>query len=402
MQILKSSYIVGSFSCLNFSLKPKSFVSFIYISSSSSSLSSSTSVSNPRLFNYLVKNLDFSETLALSISNRYSDVKSFKKAQSVATFFQSLGFSNAQIAAAVRLAPHILRADVEKKLKPKIKFFQDLGLVEPHLGKFFSRNSTLLTCSLKKLVPSIQFVKKILGNNNEDLFKVFNRCNGFIARDGILKLSRNVEYLERCGIVGSQLSKLLTRQPRIFRMKESALRDLVLRVLGMGFSTNSRMLVHAIHTWNCMSEQTFKKKCELVKSFGFSDNDCLEMFRKTPGFFRVSEKKMKLGIEFFINIAKFDKNVLVSRPVFLMNSLEDRVIPRYRVLQIIKSKKLLKRDPSFSYILEYSENEFLKFMSRFPDDVEELLRAYRPHLLHTSFEDEGGEEEKNMIKSVFV
>ncbi|XP_022774905.1 uncharacterized protein LOC111316927 [Durio zibethinus] len=382
MQTLKLSSIFSTSYFLNFSLKPKSFI-FIF------SYSRSTSVSNPPLFNYLVKNLDFTETQAFSISNRYSHVKSLKKAYSVANFFQSLGFSNAQIASAVHVAPHILFADVEKKLRPKIKLFQDLGLVEPHLGKFFSKNSTLLTCSLdKKLIPSIQFVKKILGNNNEDLFKVFNRCNGFLARDDMLKLSRNLEYLESCGIVGSQLSKLLTRQPRIFRMRESALGDLVTRVVDMGFSIDSRMLMHAIHTLSCLSEQTFQKKCELLKTFGFSDNDCLVMFRKIPGVFRVSEEKMKLRIEFFLNVAKFDKNVLASRPILLMSSLEDRVIPRYRVLQIIKSKKLLKTDRSFLYILDFTERKFLEFISRFPDDVEELLMAYKTRILHTSSSEE--------------
>ncbi|XP_022774094.1 uncharacterized protein LOC111316396 [Durio zibethinus] len=174
-------------------------------------------------------------------------------------------------------------------------------------------------------------------------------------------------------------------------MRESALRDLVTRVVDMGISTDSRMLVHAIHTLSCLSEQTFKKKCELLKTFGFSDSHCLVMFRKNPGVFRVSEKKMKLGIEFFLNVAKFDKNVLASRPILLMSSLKDRVIPRYRVLQIVKSKKLLKTDRSFLYILEYTENEFLEFISRFPDDVEELLMAYKAHLLHTC----SSEEEEN-------
>ncbi|XVF61731.1 hypothetical protein PTKIN_Ptkin08bG0154000 [Pterospermum kingtungense] len=214
------------------------------------------------------------------------------------------------------MAPRILVADVEKKLKPKIKFFQDLGLVEPHLGKFFSRNSALLTCSLRKLGPSIQFVKEVLGYNNQHLFKVFNRCNGFIATDGLLKLSRNIEYLQSCGIVGSQLS------------------------------------------------------------------------RKIPSVFRVSGEKLKLGIEFYINVAKVDKNVLVSRLLLLMSSLEDLVIPRYRVLQVIKSKKLLKTDPSFLYVLNFTENEFLKFMSRFPDDLEELLIAFKAHLVYTSSEED--------------
>ncbi|KAK6238066.1 hypothetical protein QUC31_003535 [Theobroma cacao] len=396
MQILKSSSIFSTSHFLNFPLKPRSFILLLYCSSSSS-----TSVSNSPLLNYLVKNLDFTETQALSIANRYPNVKSFEKAQAVANFFRNVGFSNAEIAASVRNAPQILFANVETKLRPKIKFFQDLGFVGPHLGKFLSGNSALLACSLdKKLIPSFQIVKKVLGNNdNKDLIKVFNRSSGFIARDCILKLSRNIGYLESCGIVGSQLSKLLKRQPRIFRMRESALRDLVSRVLDMGFSTDSRMLVYAIHTMNCLSEQTFKKKWELLQSFGFSENERVDMFRKAPGLLRTSEEKMKLGIAFFTIVAKFDKNVLVSRPRLLMNSLEDRVIPRYRVLQIIKSKKKLKKELSFLNILDYTENEFLKFISRFTDNVEELLIAYKAHLLHTSEEEE---EEKTCYKPVFV
>ncbi|WRX08051.1 Transcription termination factor [Theobroma cacao] len=353
MQVLKSSSVFSTSHFLNFSLKPKAVIFLLYYSSSSSSpcsSSSSTSVSNSPLFNYLVKNLDFTETQALSIASRYPNVKSFEKPQSVANFFRNLGFSNAQIAASVRNAPQILFAN---------------------------------------LIPSIQIVKRVLGNNdNKDLIKVFDRSNGFIASGRILKLSRNIEYLESCGIVGSQLSRLLRRQPRIFRMRESALRDLVSRVLDMGFSTDSRMLVHAVHTMNRLSEQTLKKKWELLKSFGFSENDCLDMFRKAPGLFRPSEEKMKLGIVFFMSIAKVDRNVLVSRPHLWMNSLEDRVIPRYRVWQIIKLKKLLKKEPSFLNLLDYKEREFLQFISSFTDDVEELLMAYKAHLLHTSEEEE--------------
>ncbi|KAK6258948.1 hypothetical protein SCA6_013422 [Theobroma cacao] len=119
MQVLKSSSVFSTSHFLNFSLKPKAVIFLLYYSSSSSSpcsSSSSTSVSNSPLFNYLVKNLDFTETQALSIASRYPNVKSFEKPQSVANFFRNLGFSNAQIAASVRNAPQILFANVETKL----------------------------------------------------------------------------------------------------------------------------------------------------------------------------------------------------------------------------------------------------------------------------------------------
>uniref|UniRef100_A0A5B7AU68 Mitochondrial transcription termination factor family protein n=1 Tax=Davidia involucrata TaxID=16924 RepID=A0A5B7AU68_DAVIN len=171
-------------------------------------------------------------------------------------------------------------------------------------------------------------------------------------------------------------------------MQESAVRDLVSRVVDMGFSTDSRMLVHAVYTVSCMSIETFTRKLEVFRSFGFSKDECMEMFRRAPGLLRTSEEKLKLGFEFFMNHTKFEKSVLVLRPMCLMHSLEERVIPRYRVLQILKSKKLFnKKEPSFINVLNLSEKEFLeKFISKFGDDAEELLATYRGDSLDSSKE----------------
>ncbi|CAL5365508.1 unnamed protein product [Camellia sinensis] len=213
------------------------------------------------------------------------------------------------------------------------------------------------------------------------------RCNWVTFREPRERLLSNVAFLESCGIVGSQLSVLLTRQPRLFVLSESKLRDLVLRVLDMGFSIESRMLVHALYTVSCMTGETFNRKLELFRSFGFSESECMEMFRRTPGLFRTSEDKLRVGIEFFLNDIKFERSVLVHRPNCLMHSMEERVIPRYRVLQVMKSKGLLKKMPSLIHVLNLTEEEFLaKFISKFRDDAEELLVAYKGHLLDSSEE----------------
>jgi mTERF domain-containing protein len=69
--------------------------------------------------------------------------------------------------------------------------------------------------------------------------------------------------------------------------------------------------------------------------------------------------------------------------------LEARVIPRYMVLEILKSKRLLKREPSFIHTLNISEEKFLaKFIAKFRDHAEELLVAYKGHLLDYSSVDE--------------
>uniref|UniRef100_A0A0V0HG29 Putative ovule protein n=1 Tax=Solanum chacoense TaxID=4108 RepID=A0A0V0HG29_SOLCH len=106
------------------------------------------------------------------------------------------------------------------------------------------------------------------------------------------------------------------------------------------------------------------------------------MFRMAPSLFRTSENKIRLGLEFFLETVKLQKSTLVQRPTLLMFSMKERVIPRYRVFQLITSKKLMKKDPKFYDMMCLTEHHFLeKYVSRFTENVEELLMAYKGHRL---------------------
>ncbi|CAN6679520.1 unnamed protein product [Malus baccata var. baccata] len=344
-----------------------------------SSLSSPTKILKPNgnshLADYLVNTFKFTKTQAFSISSRFSWVTSPEKPQSVYSFLRELGFSDTHIRSAVRL-----------------EFFQQLGLFGYDLARFISKNSTLLTASLdRKLVPCIEILKKILGNeeNAKDLIRLLCRCNWVVTRDPKSRLLGNIAFMESCGIVGSQLSTLLKRQPWLFIVQESLLRSVVARVVEMGFSLNSGMLVHGLYTVSCLRNGTISRKLDLLCGFGFSGDECKDMFRRTPGLLRTSVEKIKFGIDFFLNTVEFKKSVLIHTPWILMHSMENRVSARYRVLEVIKSKRLLKRDPSFYDALILPDNEVLdKFISRFRGDAEELLVTYKAHVLDSTDEED--------------
>ncbi|KAF7130331.1 hypothetical protein RHSIM_Rhsim10G0153500 [Rhododendron simsii] len=362
------------------SLYPKpNYSTFLCFFSSVSSLTHSPS-SNQSLSNFLIETLAFSEPRAVSICNRFPPSKTLQKPLAVVLFLRQFGLSDVQIQSSIRVFPNILFSDVEKTLKPKLQFFQDLGLTGPELGKFISKHSRILHDSLEeKWIPCINVIKKTLVNdkNNQDLIRVLLKSRWFVSNPES-KLKRSIAFLESCGIVGSQLAMLLTSKPWLFFQKEQALRDLISRVLDMGFSVDSRMLVHAVHAVSGISGETFSRKVEVFRSFGFSMDECMDMFRRAPGILRPSEDKLKFKIDFFLNDAKLDRCALVSGPNCLAYSMENRVIPRYRVLQVIKSKRLLQKGPSFLFVLRLSEEEFLrKFISRFRDDGEELLGTYK-------------------------
>lgn len=340
---------------------------------------------NPILLNYLINTLGFPKPKAVTISDRLSWVRSVEKPKLTVHFFKSVGFTDAQIQSAVATVPQILLADVEKILKPKIQLLQELGITGSDLGRLLSTKAILLTRSLDKILkPSIEVLNEVLikSTDNGDWFRVLLRCDWVIYGSPHLRLVPNISYLQSVGIVGSQLSSLLKRQPHLFVTHGSKLKKLVSELMDIGFSTDSRMLVHGLHTLSCMSQESISKKLLLIQSFGFSKSECMVMFKRAPCLFRGSEKKIRLGLEFFLETVKLQKSTLVQRPTLLMFSMKERVIPRYQVFQLITSKKLMKKDPKFYDMMCLTEHHFLeKYVLRFTENAEELLMAYKGHRL---------------------
>ncbi|KAF8019090.1 hypothetical protein BT93_H3843 [Corymbia citriodora subsp. variegata] len=339
------------------------------------------------LSGFLMRSLNFSRSQALAVSNRspWATSNSLENSRVVIKYFQKLGFSDAQIRSSIIVCPQILFADIEKTLKPKLEFFQGLGLMGADLGKYISKSASVLSVSLnKRLVPNVHILKGVLfdDKDNRDLIVVLRRCKWIVSKDPESVLMHNIAFLESCGVTGYQQRMLLKRQPSLFVAKESRLNDLVSRVLEMGFSLNSGMLVYALYSVSCISVKTLGEKVKLFRDFGFSEEDIILMLRRAPTLLRVSEEKLKFGIDFLLNVMKCKKTLIVGRPFCLMLSMEDRVVPRYRVLQVVKLKGLMKKDPSFTTMLELNEEAFIeRFISRFRDDTEQLLIAYKGHIL---------------------
>ncbi|CAN1184871.1 Transcription termination factor MTERF8, chloroplastic [Linum perenne] len=340
---------------------------------------SSTTTSTSALFECLIETFKFPKTQALSIAARFPPLKSSQKPQALFIYFRNLGFSHSHIQLAVFRRPQILFANIDKNLKPKIQHFHNLGHEGSRLGLLVARLPALLTASLKKrLGPRLQTLQNIA--SQYDLAKGVERCCWVLVKYPESRLLSNIALLQSCGIVGSQLSMLFRMQPRIFLSEESRLRDLVSRTLDFGFSVKSRMFVHGLYTVSGRSCITLERKFAIFSSYGFSKEECMEMFRKAPVLLRFSEEKLKFGMDFYLNTVKLTKNVVVYRPVLLMYSMKDRVVPRYHVLRAVESKGLLekKKKPNLCTVLSLTNDRFLeKFVCKYLDDAEELFMVYK-------------------------
>ncbi|CAJ1938741.1 unnamed protein product [Sphenostylis stenocarpa] len=325
-------------------------------------------------------NFKFSRTQFIYVSNRVSRIRVRQNPLSVLNFFKEIGFTQPQIVSMIRQRPQILFTNVDKVLRPKVQFFQLSGFQGSDLCSFISKSPSILTHSLKKtLAPSVEAIRKIVCDQ-KDFIHVLHRSGWLLVN--YKKFMDNVVFLESCGIAGPHLALLLKLDPRFFSSPQSFIGKRVSRAVELGFRENSRMLVYAIHTICCLSNKTFERKLNVINSFGFSKDEGLQMFRRAPTLFRTSEKKLKAGMEFFLHTVMLPKSALVYQPKLLMYCLEDRLLPRYKVFQLLKSKNLFKKVPSYIHMFCLPEDMFLdKYISRFRENAEDLLVAYKGHYL---------------------
>lgn len=345
---------------------------------------------NPIIYNYLIETLNFSNVKATKFSERFRRIDSLEQPQSVINLLKSFGLSDSQVQSAVTTCPQILFADVNDILLPKLRFFQELGFSGSGFGKFIAKNSSVLTRSLDDtLKPSVETLKNIIGYdvNNKYLARVLSRCSWVVDRIINARIVSNALYLKSCSIDDNRLSKLFKVQPRLFASHESELRDIINEISELGFPMDSKMLIYAIYTVGSLSRETLNRKFELIRSFGYSKDECLEMFRRLPSSFRISEVKLRFALEFLLNTVKLKRSLILHDPACLMHSVEDKLVARYRVVKTLMDKGLLKKEPAFLNVLHLTEKEFLnKYISKFEKYDEELLYAYKFHLLESESE----------------
>ncbi|CAA0823573.1 Mitochondrial transcription termination factor family protein [Striga hermonthica] len=353
-----------------------------------------SSSNNNLLTNYLMEFLNYTPREAASISSRVSPTLSTQKSNSVVHYLKSLGLSNAHLQRAIKRQPMLLFLDVDKNLKPKIDFYQELGLQGPLLPIIISKNPGLLTSSLHRRVkPSIEAIKNVLElhlslNLKKDeinllVFHILSSC-GLIVMSGS-SLESNIAYLRSCGVLGSQLIMLLKSEPMMFSMPGDDLKGLVSRAFEMGFKTGSRMLIYAVLVLYSYNPKTLSRKFELFRELGFTRDECDSIFLKSPILFKASEGKLRRGVEFYTRTVGFDRSILVRSPSLLTLSVEKRMIPRLRVMEMVKSRGLLEKEPSFVTVLKITEKKFLSvYVSRFSSDAQELKEAYEKCCLGSS------------------
>lgn len=86
---------------------------------------------------------------------------------------------------------------------------------------------------------------------------------------------------------------------------------------------------------------------------------------------------MSAKMEFFVKEAGFEPSLIDRHPDLLKYSLDNRIIPRHRVLLMLISRSLCDREYKLSTVMVSSEKKFAKyFIARYKEELPELHEIY--------------------------
>ncbi|KAF5177846.1 Mitochondrial transcription termination factor family protein [Thalictrum thalictroides] len=304
-----------------------------------------------------------------------------KNPDSVLTFLRNHGFDNTQISKFINNHPPLLLAKVDKTLKPKFDFFKTMGFSNPDLVKVLSSDPVILLYSLeKRIIPSCVLLKSIV-QTDAKLISLIKRSAKILRCNQQKTLAPNIALLQNHGVPDSHIAMLLVTNPRSILQTFSCLNQKVEELKKMEIDPKESKFVRGISTLASMSKSTFQEKCDVYRSWGWSDDEIHVAFKKEPKCLEISPRKIMRNMEFFVNKMGVVSKSIAKHPLILMFSLEKRIFPRCSVIQLLISKGMVKKDYNFNTLLTISDEDFLKkFVTNFEDKFPEVVNAYQGKL----------------------
>ncbi|XP_039124464.1 transcription termination factor MTERF2, chloroplastic-like [Dioscorea cayenensis subsp. rotundata] len=326
---------------------------------------------------YLVSTLGFSTVEAAKASKSISHLKSPQRPDSIVSFFKSHGFDQSQIKKLVSWHPRWLCFDLHKTLTPKFQAFKDFGFSDGDIVHLITSNPGALHLSLEgNLLPKLKFWRDFLGSG-EYLMTLVKRGNWMMTTSLTNVVIPNLTFLRECGVSDERIVMVVCKTPRFILQKREKLETAVELVDCTGVPRRSGLFLWAIWAVYLAGKAKFYAKLEMMKSFGWSEADFFMAFRRAPVFILVSEKMVREKMKFLLKDVGCESSYVVEHPDLLMYSLEKRLLPRYRVVEILKSRGLRRRDYDFRTVMCRSEKYFLeKIVLRNIDKVPELHQVY--------------------------
>lgn len=322
---------------------------------------------------HLVSSWGLSEAVASRASKSLARLKSTENPDAVLKFLRSQGFHSSHLDRIVGMLPILLCRNVEKTLAPQFRSLREIGFSESDLVDIIPRHSCLINQSVHNIVlPKLQFWECLLGSR-EVLLKFLKKQRLLLGSEKRVNL--NLKFLRNeCGISRERVSLVVRKTPRFILQSLDSLRALVRRADEFGVPRHSKTFLWTLFALRKVSRDTVNTKLKLMMKFGLTESEILTAVRMAPSLLGLSQEELHKKMEFFINEVGLMPSCIAHQPTHLLYSLEKRVIPRFRAMEILKSKGLCANLSLLTYLILPNPKFIEKFILPNEENVPELLK----------------------------
>ncbi|XP_027340878.1 transcription termination factor MTERF4, chloroplastic-like [Abrus precatorius] len=331
---------------------------------------------------YLVNSCGVSPTLAMKLSHRVN-IKNPDGPNAVLDLFNNYGFSKTHFAKFVAKFPRVLNANAENILLPKFKFFRSIGVSNADMPRILIDNHIILARSLEKcLIPRYEVLRGIVRDNQEVVRALKSAPFGFTFANMVNDLVPNIEVLRQFGVPQASISLLMmhcgtapyAKHPRFVEAFNTA-KEIGFNPLKATFVVAIEMLIR--------SKEARESKFKVYERWGWNREIALRAFRKFPCFMKLSEEMFAKKMNFLVKDMGWSSEDIADYPQVLAYNFEKRIVPRFSVIKILKSRGLLENSFRFSSFICLNEENFLqKFVVNFQKDLPLLPGVYRDVINH--------------------
>ncbi|XP_042422787.1 uncharacterized protein LOC122010353 [Zingiber officinale] len=359
-------------------LPPSTLHRRVLFSNDTSASSGATASPDPHfMVEYLMNTCGFSADVASKVSKSLPRSQSTEKADAVLGFFRSQGLDDTNLRRVIAWKPGLLGWHVETNLAPKFKLLREMGLSESDIIAIVRRHPIVIGSNSENgFLPRFKVWESLLGSK-EMLLKHLRRSGWFFSSNIENVVRPNINFLrDECGIPEDRASLVIKRQPSFVAQNPDALRALVDRTDGLGVPRESRMYLWVLSALHRVSREKFEALVKLMNSLGWSNSEFIAAIQKCPTFLWLSTEALQRKMEFFIKIVGSTPSDIAKHPGALLLSLEKRLIPRFHVMEILKSEGLWTSQDKIHIFFSLPGPIFLKkYVLPYKDKLPKLLEV---------------------------
>ncbi|GER37493.1 mitochondrial transcription termination factorfamily protein, partial [Striga asiatica] len=315
----------------------------------------------PSVYEFLTNKHQFPPQVASRAASILSPSINPEKYDSVLSFFKQIGFTKSHLERILINRPHLLAADLEKIIKPKIKVFQDNGFPSDDITAIISKEPMILHVSLEnKLVPALSWLKDLFGSIDKVARAL--RKSGWLLLGDLENITLpNVQTLMNRGMSRDQVVKLINYMPRAILYNRETLSRCLENMDKMDVVWTPKMYIYAVATFCSMTGEAWERKLQAFREIlEFSQDDIVRVLRKSPTVFCVSQDKMRIVKKLLLGTGKYDASSIAEFPRVLLFSIEKRCKPRFEVLGMLESRGLIEEWPSLCLICSLTDEQFFE------------------------------------------